>query len=406
MALAVRRVDQARVRASNLALVARTIYAAEPAPTRAAVASATSISRSTVSRLVDDLVAGGVVVELGQVAQTGRGRPGTPLAPAPGRFVALGLQVDVDYVAALAVDLRGARLAERVVSADLRGSSPGPVLARLAGLAEELLAELPSGMVVAGAALALPGIVTAQSGRLLHAPNLGWSDVDVAAAFDPARLRGAQVTAGNEADLASVTVSQTRPGHPSGVHDFIHLSGEVGIGGAVVFGGTPLRGRHGWGGEIGHVSVDPAGPACPCGSTGCLEQYAGKPALLAAAGLAPDAPMSQLANRADRGDPAAAAALDRAAWALGCALADVVNLVDVPVIVLGGHLRDVAQLVAPRVEQALRARVLSARWVPPTLRRAPATIAPGAVGGAYLELGKLIADPAPWLDGLLASGAR
>jgi predicted NBD/HSP70 family sugar kinase len=392
------RVDQAKVRASNLALVARTVYAAEPAPTRAAVAAATSMTRSTVSRLVDDLVAGGIVTEL-QVARTGRGRPGTPLAPAPGRFVALGLQVDVHYLAAIVVDLRGDRLAQRVVTDDLHGSQPAPVLERLASLAQDLVAELTAPTVVVGAGLALPGIVTAQTGQLLHAPNLGWSDVDVSAAIDPSRLGGARIMVGNEADLASVTVSQTRPGHPSGLQDFIHLSGEAGIGGAIVLGGTPLRGRHGWGGELGHVTVDPAGPACPCGSTGCLEQYAGKPALLTAAGLAPHAPMSELAARAARGEPAAAAALDRAAWALGCALADVVNVVDVPVIVLGGHLRDVAQLVAPRVEATLRGRVLSARWVPPTLRGAPASTAPGAVGGAYLELGKVIADPARWLDG-------
>lgn len=406
MALAVRRVDQARVRASNLALVARTVYAAEPAPTRAGVAAATSMTRSTVSRLVDDLVAGGIVTELGQVARTGPGRPGTPLAPAPGRFVALGLQVDVDYLAALVVDLRGHRLAERVVTADLRRSRPGPVLERLAAVAEDLVAQLPAGTIVAGAGLALPGIVSAEGGHLLHAPNLGWSDVDVAAAIDPARLGGARVRAGNEADLASVTVSQTRPGHPSGLQDFIHLSGEAGIGGAVVLGGRPLGGRHGWGGEIGHVSIDPAGPACPCGSTGCLEQYAGKPALLATAGLAPDTPMSELADRAARGEPVAGAALDRAAWALGCALADVVNIVDVPVIVLGGHLRDVAQLVAPQVELTLRQRVLSARWVAPTLRPAPATTAPGAAGGAYLELGRVIADPAAWFDGPPAPGSR
>ena len=391
--------DQAQVRASNLALVARTIYAAEPAPTRAAVAEVTAMTRSTVSRLVDDLVAGGIVAELGQVTRTGRGRPGTPLAPAPGRFLALGLQVDVDYLAALVVDLRGHRLAERIVADDLRHSRPGPVLDRLAALAQDLVGDLPAETVVAGAGLALPGIVTAASGQLLYAPNLGWTDVDVAAAIDPARLGGARVVVGNEADLASVTVSHSRPGHSSGLEDFVHLSGEAGIGGAVVVGGAPLGGRHGWGGEIGHVTVDPAGPGCSCGSTGCLEQYAGKPAVLAAAGLAPDVPMSELADRARRGEPAALAALDRAAWALGCALADVVNVVDVPVIVLGGHLRDVAALVAPRVEATLRRRVLSARWLPPTLQQAPATVAPGALGGAYLELGKVIADPARWLDG-------
>ena len=84
---------------------------------------------------------------------------------------------------------------------------------------------------------------------------------------------------------------------PDRTLSFLYLSGEVGIGGALVVDGAVFGGRHGWSGEIGHTVVDPAGPLCRCGSTGCLEQYAGKDALMRAAALDLDLPV----DAADRG---------------------------------------------------------------------------------------------------------
>jgi predicted NBD/HSP70 family sugar kinase len=387
--------DQAGIRAANLALVTRTVFAATEPPTRADVAHTTAMTRSTVSRLVDDLVGGGLLTELAPVARAGPGRRGTPLVPDGRRFAALGLQVNVGYLAALVVDLAGVVLGRRVVADDLRASSPTDVLGRLADLAAEAV-DLAPGPVLVGAGLAVPGLVSPDTGRLLRAPNLGWSEVDVPALLS-GRLGDVPLTVGNEADLASRTVSSQRPGRPGRLRDFIYVSGETGVGGAVVLGGTPLAGRHGWAGEIGHLTVDPAGPPCPCGSTGCLEQYAGKRALLAAAGLDPDTTASGLGDRIRAGNARASEAMDRAAWALGCAVAGAVNLVDVPVIVLGGHLREIADLLRPRLEATLRDRVLSARWVPPTIETAGDDPAPGALGAAYLQLERVVSEPAPWL---------
>jgi predicted NBD/HSP70 family sugar kinase len=203
---------------------------------------------------------------------------------------------------------------------------------------------------------------------------------------------------GNEADLAARTVAETAPGRPGGLSDFIYLSGEIGIGGAVVVAGQVMTGRHGWAGEIGHVTVHPGGPACPCGSTGCLERYAGKHAILAAAGLPVDASPAQLADRARSGDAAARSALEGAAWALGVALAGVINVLDIPAVVLGGHLGQVADLLRPDLERTLGARALSARWVQPTIVAADADPAPGATGAALLELSTVLAHPARWVD--------
>jgi predicted NBD/HSP70 family sugar kinase len=386
------------VRARNLSVVLRAVLGSAAPPTRADVAAATSMTRATVSRLVESLVAAGVLTELDQVTDGRRGRPGTPLAANPDRFVALGLQVNVGYLCALVVDLRGEVVAERLEQRDLHGSRPRAVLSRLARTAGSLLADLPGDRVVVGAGLALPGIVSTESGTLLRAPNLGWSDVDVTDLLRPADLGGAPLEVGNEADLASATVSLERPGRPGQLTDFVYLSGEIGIGGAVVLGGRPMPGRHGWAGEVGHVTVDPSGPACACGSTGCLEMYAGKQAVLDAANLPVGTTGPDLAERVVEGDAAATAAVDRAAWALGTALSAVVNVVDVPVIVLGGHLREIAHLLRPGMEQVLGRRVLSAAWAPPRVEAAATHAAPGALGAAYRQLERLVDDPAPWLE--------
>ena len=158
-----------------------------------------------------------------------------------------------------------------------------------------------------------------------------------------------------------------------------------------------MAGRHGWAGEIGHVSVDPDGPACPCGSTGCLERYAGKDAILAAAGLAASSAPADLVRAARLRRRPRAGCRRRAAWALGVALAGVINVLDIPAVVLGGHLGQIADLLRPDLERHLRGRTLSARWVTPTIVAAQADSAPGATGAAMLELSTVLAHPAPWV---------
>lgn len=396
---------QSSLRASNLGLVARTVCASPEPISRAGVALRTSMTRSTASRLVDDLVALGVLDELEPVGTTGPGRPATPLV-AGEKLVALGLQVNAGFLAARVVDLRGRVVAEQVEVGDFVASEPQPALARLAVLAADALDRMPAASRLVGAGLALPGIVSTGTGTLLLAPNLGWTDVRPGDVLGPGSVQGHRLRIGNEADLASRTVAEVVPGRPGALSDFIYLSGEIGIGGAIVVDGRIWTGRHGWAGEIGHVSVDPDGPSCPCGSTGCLERYAGKHAILDAAGLSHTAPPTELSDRAVQGDDRARQAVARAARALGIALAGVVNVLDIPAVVLGGHLGQVADLLRPDLEGQLRSRVLSARWVTPQIVAAPADAAAGATGAAMLELSSVLDHPARWADARTSPAIR
>ncbi|WP_419705399.1 ROK family transcriptional regulator [Promicromonospora sp. NFX87] len=390
---------QHTLRERNLELVARAVFEVSEPLSRAGVAAATGLARATVSTLVDQLVAAGLVRELPAVTGGRAGRPAVPLVPAPRSVVGLGLEVNVDYLGARVLDLTGDVVAERVVPGAFHDSDPTAVLGRLGSLAREVSDGVAaSGMTVAGARLALPGLVDPRTGLLEVAPNLGWSTLD------PVPLLGLgdlEVRIANEAKLAAL--AELAGGSDVAAPDsFIFVSGDVGIGAAIVVDRGLFLGERGWNGEIGHVVVDPAGPRCSCGAFGCLEQYAGKEAMMRAAGLPPDSPLDALIARLTRdgaGPRASGSALATlpAGRALGSALADFVNLLDVSTIVLGGAYTELLPWLRADVEEVLADRVLAAPFVDLDVRAAQAGPQAALTGGAREVLQAVLADPAAWV---------
>ena len=388
---------QGSVREHNLTLVLRQIIEAPVPPSRADVAAATGLTRATVSVLVERLFQAELIRELEPATPQRVGRPAIPLAPASGTIAAIGLEVNVDYLGACALDLSGERLAERVIAGHFRNGDPLEVLARVAALAAEVVTQLQGqGIRLVGACLALPGLVDSRRGPLRNAPNLGWRDLDVGAilrahaVFDTLPLRVA-----NEANLAA----RAEASFDGQIRTFVYVSGDIGIGAGIVLNGEVYRGRHGWSGEIGHTVVDPSGPLCSCGATGCLERYAGKDVLMLEAGLSPDQPIGVLVEAAERGDERALRSITDAGRALGVALANLVNLVDVDQIVLGGIYAPLEPYLFDAVVAQLRARVLSAPWATVTVRAAKVGAGAAMVGGAQAVLRRLIEDPASWVAG-------
>lgn len=380
---------QHTLRERNLELVARAVFEVPEPLSRAGVAAATGLARATVSTLVDQLVAAGLVRELPAVTGGRAGRPAVPLVPAPRSVVGLGLEVNVDYLGVRVLDLTGDVVSEQVVPGALHDSDPAVVLGRLGRLAREVSdGVVASGMTVAGARLALPGLVDPRTGLLEVAPNLGWSSLD------PVPLLGlgdVAVRIANEAKLAAL--AELAGGSDVAAPDsFIFVSGDVGIGGAVVVDRELFLGERGWNGEIGHVVVDPAGPRCSCGAFGCLEQYAGKEAMMRTAGLPPDSPLAALVTRQAQAD-----VLLPAGRALGSALADFVNLLDVGTIVLGGAYTELLPWLRADVEAVLADRVLAAPFVDLDVRAAQAGPHAALTGGAREVLRAVLAAPAAWV---------
>jgi predicted NBD/HSP70 family sugar kinase len=394
---------QGSLREHNLALVLRHVLDAagatapgtETPPSRADVATATGLTRGAVSALVDLLIGARLVDELPPVVTARAGRPAVPLVPARGTVVGLGAEVNVDYIGVRTLDLAGQVLAHRETAGDYRHSDPAAVLALLAGLVGEVRADLPPSARLAGMCLALPGLVDRVTGPLRLAPNLGWRDVDVVALLTAhPEVDGLAVRLANEANLAAR--AEARAGAAG--QSFLYVSGEVGIGAAVVLDGEVFAGRHGWSGELGHTVVDQQGPRCTCGARGCLEQYAGKDALLRAAGRDVEEPVEALLAAVAAGDERAARALRSAGEALGVALANFVNLVDVETVVLGGIYAPLAPWLTDAVTAQLRSRVLASAWAQARVGVAAGGPHAAMTGAAVVVLRAVADDPAAWLD--------
>lgn len=385
------------LRAHNLSLALRHILANPGAINRAGIAAQTGISRATMSRLVDELIATGLVEESDDKLSTGgRGRPTSVLSPASGTVIALGLQVNISVLGAYLVDLSGNVLARETLEGDFSGSDPQATLRKLARIGRRVLREgREEGTTFLGSALALPGLVSGDT--LVTAPNLGWKNIPFEELTHP--LHDLHVTLiANEADLAAFAVAHPRPGVPEGPASFIYVSGEVGIGGGLVINHQPLSGAHGWSGEIGHICVEPQGNVCSCGARGCLETIAGLKALCRAAGLEDESSARELTQLAGH-SAKAQDALANAGHALGQALAGVVNTVDISQVYLGGLVAETALYLLPTLHEELETRVLQAPWYAPAIDILPSSEDLSLRGGAFQILEKILDDPIHWKDG-------
>jgi predicted NBD/HSP70 family sugar kinase len=415
---------QPSLREHNLALVLGEVAASGPA-SRARIAAATGLTKATVSTLVDTLVAAGLLRESGGAstemgafgtmpARTARqvGRPGTAFSLASGPM-GVGLEISVDYLATCTVDLAGDVRRREFVAEDLRGIGVEAALSRAATVLQVALADVViSGADLAGVCVAVPGLVDGRRGLLRLAPNLGWRDVpmleELAERVGPAWPSG-QARLDNEANLAALGEFWAG-GHglPGGapLESFLHVSGEVGIGAAVVLDGAVFAGTRGFAGEIGHLPLDVGGPLCSCGSRGCLERYAGQEAILRRAGLdaaprtsvgRPDGPIDELLRRAEAGDRRTREVLTEAGQAIGVGISVAINLVDVDTVLLGGIYARLAPWLVESVEKQLAERVLCAPWDP--VRVVVGALGEDAAvrGAATRAVRSVLEDPSGWI---------
>jgi predicted NBD/HSP70 family sugar kinase len=383
--------NQRSVRRHNLGVVLR--HVAERGPrSRAAIAQETGLNKTTVSSLVGELIAFGLVRETEVELRGTVGRPALPVELSGHRIVGLGLEVGVDFLAVRVADLAGGERHRVLVTGDNRGRPVDDVLDQLAQLAEDALtAAAHQDLLTAGAVVALPGLVDSD-GRLLIAPNLGWSGVAVPELLRE-RLGGPRfpIQADNEANLGAL--AELWEGAGREFQDFLYISGELGIGAGLIIRGELFRGAHGFGGELGHTTVDPEGERCACGNRGCLETRVALGALLRAAGLDPAAPVGELAARANGDDARVLEALAEAGHWLGLGVASAANLVNPGGVVVGGYFATLAPWLMPGLREELEDRVLSAEWDAPRVVTS-ALGAEAAVRGASAQaLRRVFADP-------------
>ena len=335
------------MRRRNTAVVLR-LLRDEGALSRTDLARRSGLAKATVGTIVGKLQTAGAVAE-GTSSSTGRGRPSTPLVLDGSGMAGVGLEVNVDYMAVTVLDLAGRELsfAEHPVPAE--GSRLDDVLA----LVRDEAAQLSNRDVeLLGVTVAVPGLIDRARGRVVNAPNLGWSDVDLADAMRRVLRHLVPVAVDNDANCAAR--AESVHGVAAGVDDFVYLTGTVGLGAGIMCAGQVLRGSRGLAGEVGHLRVGDDRYLCACGRNGCWEAMVGLRALAQATGV-DVVPGEDPVAYAERlaADPAARPGLLEVAHSLGRGVAQLAVTLDPRMVVLGGAFVPLADTLVPAVEAAL-----------------------------------------------------
>lgn len=382
---------QHTVRRHNSALVLGTI-ADSPGISRAGIAARTGLTKATVSSLVERLMSAGLVTDGEPERRSGPGRRGTSLSLAATGPRGLGIEIGVDYLASCLVDFTGQVVVSRTRPSDNRALRTEQVLSTVA----KDVRAAARGHRLGGVGLAVPGLVEPATGLLRLAPNLGWSDVDLQAELSRRIGKELPATVGNEADFAAL--GELWDGGHGDPGDFVYVSGEVGIGAGIVIDGELFHGVHGLAGEIGHIPVHPQGPVCACGARGCLERVAGQDEILRRAGIDPQGGLAELVHRLETRDRTALSSVRLAGRRLGTALSIVVNLVDVPTIVLGGAYATLEPWLSGPLLEELSRRVVSARWSPVRVLRSTLGASAAMRGAAGVAVRAIHADPDSFVE--------
>ena len=325
-------------RGHNRSLVLQTLYR-DGRRSRADIARETGLTRVTVSALVADLIADGLVVELGQREETRPGKPATLLDLDRAAFVIVGLDLSehATFSGAL-LDLDGAISARAEVQ--LAGSTGDDAVQKVLALAQQLV-ELATAPIL-GIGVGSPGVVDL-GGVVLSAPNLGWNGMPLQSIL--ADRFGLPVVVANDAN-AAILAEHSFGGAES---DAMLIKIGHGVGAGLLLGGTPLFGSRFAAGEIGHVVVGTDGGAvCACGKRGCLETWLSIPNLI-----------ERLERPENAGDAERDAVLREAGQRLGIALAPVVGALDLGEVILSGPTELLDGPLAKATVETLRQRTMA-----------------------------------------------
>jgi predicted NBD/HSP70 family sugar kinase len=381
------------VRRANLSAIVRAVHL-HGALSRSDLVARTGLTRSTIRDLIQELTTAGLVREERGAPQGTPGRPSPLVYPSAAGATVLALEIAVDSLAVAVVGLGGQVLEEVRVDRPRGRLSVDETVADLAELSRLARARPPARDSIIGVAAAVVGTVRRQDGFVRMAPNLGWRDVPLGERLAEAFAMTQAIAVANEADLGAL--AEHRRGAAVGFDHVLFISGEVGVGGGLIVDGRPLTGVAGYGGEIGHVPVNPAGTVCRCGSVGCWETEVGERALLLLAGHPPGggrAEVDAVLREAAAGSPAALSALDNVGRWLGVGLAGLVNVLNPQLVVLGG----LTGRIHPFAEGSLRSEL--DRLALPASRElvevVPAALGVDAplLGAAELAFEPLLEDP-------------
>jgi len=276
----------------------------------------------------------------------------------------LGIDIGGTDIKGGTVNKNGSIINEMTITSEVE-KGVDHVLERITDLVRQLEQSAGEKNTIAGVGLGIPGQIDFDNQILLNSPNLPlFKNIDV-----PSRLKSSlhlPVVWDNDANLAAL--GEFTYGAGKNVSEMMMITLGTGIGSGLILRNEIYHGCKGFGGEFGHLSINPDGPKCNCGSHGCVEAYAGTKGIIRTFEEITKAGTRTLLNKddikeltpkkiskaAEKGDQAAAETYNKVGFYIGVGLAGVVNLLNLEMIVVGGGIAKAGNLILDPVRKAVK----------------------------------------------------
>jgi len=317
---------------------------------------------------------------------------------------AIGVDLGGTNLRIAAVDSTGKTL-EKITTSTEVARGRDQVIDEMCAAIQQIILQQRGAGELAGIGIGVPGIIEMQTGMLHESPNLpGWHNYPVRDEIER-RLQTAVVL---ENDANAAALGEKWLGAAAGVDDMCMFTLGTGVGGGLVLQGKIWHGMTGMAGELGHINVEPEGHPCNCGSRGCLEQYASATAVkrLAqesiASGTAPhmanalkqdvEFTSKKIFDLAMQGDAQARGIFERVGKALGTVIADMVNIFNFPMYVVGGGVASAWDAFAPSMLETIGRNSFVYRNTAPYVNAAAGDAGGGPVHGTIITRALLGSD--------------
>lgn len=332
---------------------------------RPQLASETGLSRTTVGSLIEALIGSGLVRDIGEGRSTGGRRPSL-LEFNPDAALVLGAYLDQGFCSVVATDLDARAVARQEAWA--AGGSPEAAIQALQNAVVAIRSQVEGRRVLPAIGLATPGHVDSGAGMIKTAPEMGWFEIPIVQMVTSAL--GVKALVANRARAGAL--AERWYGVGRNVDDLIYISIGNGIAAGIVHGDSLYQGTNASAGALGHTTILPDGPLCTCGNHGCLTTLASESAiasrararlregrtttLVQLAGGDPDHITSQTVFKAaEQSDALALEVVEEVSGYLGIAIANLINLLNPAMVVLGGPVGRAGHvLIAPLWEEIKR----------------------------------------------------
>ncbi len=335
--------------------------------TRPDLVRITGLSRPTIDKIVDSFKKDRIISETGTRDGSSRGgRRPVVLTLDGSSKVIVGVDFECPGLEVIMTDLGSSIIDRRQHHYDATLKADHIIDTVIEDIREMLFANGRSTAELLGVGVALPGVVDVKTGVSLNIERLkNWNNVPVSQLLEQAL--SVQVFIDNDVNL--MALAEKSLGKSDDSINLLYVAERQGIGAGIIIGGQIYRGTYGNSGFLGHTSIDPNGPKCRCGNYGCLELYAGESAIVALyeerIKLRRTSPKNSISHlngasiyaAAAAGDPAAVAVLDEVATILGVGIANMICVLDINHVVLGGDVTKAGESFIAAVRNSVTRRL-------------------------------------------------